>query len=248
MHFAAAGISTQVTAVLFGSPNVGDATFTADYNSRVNTRNVNFFADMVPQVRLLGPQRLLVHVCWQLYSTEASAGSALCLVGTGTVDNRPTQSASSRLAKLATHSTCSHSPVHPPFSQECVLLMPADALRWQHGRVRPEDLRQRAGQRQHHHPEPALRQAGWQHHPHWRPHAPAARGLECPVSLHPGAGLLNTRQLHSTLRSVVPSAIMQLKLLSVGRGQGFAVASSAVFSRTWLCLLPSSACQCQHTA
>jgi hypothetical protein len=50
MHFAATGGSTHVTAVLFGGPNVGDAAFTADYNRRVNTRNVDFFADIVPQV------------------------------------------------------------------------------------------------------------------------------------------------------------------------------------------------------
>lgn len=48
----AARSSTQVTAVTFGAPNVGDAAFVSDYNSRVNTRNVQFFADIVPQVRL----------------------------------------------------------------------------------------------------------------------------------------------------------------------------------------------------
>jgi hypothetical protein len=53
MHFAATGASTRVTAVLFGGPNVGDAAFTADYNRRVNTRNVDFFADIVPQVNCI---------------------------------------------------------------------------------------------------------------------------------------------------------------------------------------------------
>lgn len=47
----AARSSVQVTAVTFGAPNVGDATFVSDYNSRVNTRNVQFFADIVTQVR-----------------------------------------------------------------------------------------------------------------------------------------------------------------------------------------------------
>lgn len=51
MHFAATGISTHVTAVLFGGPNVGDAAFAADYNSRINTRNVDFVSDVVPQVK-----------------------------------------------------------------------------------------------------------------------------------------------------------------------------------------------------
>lgn len=53
MHFEATGTSTRVTAVLFGGPNVGDAAFTADYNRRVNTRNVDFFADIVPQVNCI---------------------------------------------------------------------------------------------------------------------------------------------------------------------------------------------------
>lgn len=40
--------------MLFGSPNVGDPTFVADYNSRVNTRNIGFFTDMVTQMPCVG--------------------------------------------------------------------------------------------------------------------------------------------------------------------------------------------------
>jgi hypothetical protein len=50
-YLTAARSASQVTAVLFGSPNVGDATFADDFNSRVNTRNIEFHADMVTQVR-----------------------------------------------------------------------------------------------------------------------------------------------------------------------------------------------------
>lgn len=52
---AAPSASTpQVTAVLFASPNVGDAAFSADFNSRINARNIAFTADIVPQVPCAG--------------------------------------------------------------------------------------------------------------------------------------------------------------------------------------------------
>lgn len=50
-YLTAARSSSQVTAVLFGSPNVGDAAFADDFNSRVDTRNIEFQNDMVAQVR-----------------------------------------------------------------------------------------------------------------------------------------------------------------------------------------------------
>lgn len=43
-----------MSAVLLGSPNVGDATFSADYNGRINTRNIAYIHDIVTQVPCVG--------------------------------------------------------------------------------------------------------------------------------------------------------------------------------------------------
>jgi hypothetical protein len=51
---AAAATIPQVTAVLFAGPNVGDAAFSADFNSRINARNIAFTADIVPQLPCAG--------------------------------------------------------------------------------------------------------------------------------------------------------------------------------------------------
>lgn len=51
---AAAASTPHVDAILFASPNVGDAAFSADFNSRINTRNIAFTADIVPQVPCAG--------------------------------------------------------------------------------------------------------------------------------------------------------------------------------------------------
>lgn len=49
-YLNAARSATQVTVVTFGAPNIGDSAFAGDYNRRVNTRNIQFFADIVTQV------------------------------------------------------------------------------------------------------------------------------------------------------------------------------------------------------
>jgi len=43
-----------VTAVMFGAPNVGNAAFAADFNARINGRNVQYIADVVPQLPCAG--------------------------------------------------------------------------------------------------------------------------------------------------------------------------------------------------
>jgi hypothetical protein len=53
---AAAAAAPQVTAVLFACPNVGDAAFSADFNSRINARSISFTADMFPQMPCVGSQ------------------------------------------------------------------------------------------------------------------------------------------------------------------------------------------------
>lgn len=51
------GKQPLVTVVLFAAPNAGNAEFVADYNTRVNTRNVNFVYDLVSQVRATHEER-----------------------------------------------------------------------------------------------------------------------------------------------------------------------------------------------
>lgn len=51
---AAAQPPPLITAVMFGAPNVGDAPFTADLNTRINARNIEYVADIVPQLPCAG--------------------------------------------------------------------------------------------------------------------------------------------------------------------------------------------------
>jgi hypothetical protein len=43
-----------VTAVTFGAPNIGDTTFAIDFDRRINTRNIEYVADIVPQLPCAG--------------------------------------------------------------------------------------------------------------------------------------------------------------------------------------------------
>jgi hypothetical protein len=51
---AAAAAAPLVTAVMFGAPNVGDAEFAAEFDTRVNARNIEYVADIVPQLPCAG--------------------------------------------------------------------------------------------------------------------------------------------------------------------------------------------------
>jgi hypothetical protein len=39
---------------MFGAPNVGDAAFATDFNTRINARNIEYVADIVPQLPCAG--------------------------------------------------------------------------------------------------------------------------------------------------------------------------------------------------
>lgn len=62
-----------MSAVLLGSPNVGDATFSADYNGRVNTRNIAYIHDIVTQVPCVGN---MVECLPRQGASEAPVGQA----------------------------------------------------------------------------------------------------------------------------------------------------------------------------
>lgn len=51
---AAAAPAPLVTAVMFGAPNVGDSEFAAEFDRRVNARNIEYVADIVPQLPCAG--------------------------------------------------------------------------------------------------------------------------------------------------------------------------------------------------
>ena len=61
-----------VTAVTFGAPNVGDTTFATDFDRRINTRNIEYVADIVPQLPCAGHMPL----CGAGAAAAAGGGTA----------------------------------------------------------------------------------------------------------------------------------------------------------------------------